>query len=228
MVTNLALILILVFLAAYILFLVIEVNIHERRLKTIPVRITVTGTRGKTSITRALGSILRESGKTVLAKTTGTEAKLILPDGSEEYFRTRKPANIIEQKRLVRRASKLKVDFLICEIMSIRPENHKTETFKLLKPHYTVIANLYPDHLDVGEEGRMGALYANDIFPGSKVIMHQEELDDELSKCIKERNAELILLPGASSPAGNLDLVRRVSGMLGSPLDAIEKGIDNK
>ena len=48
---------------------------------SIPLRVSISGTRGKTTLVRALASVLRESGRTVLAKTTGTQALMILPDG---------------------------------------------------------------------------------------------------------------------------------------------------
>ena len=47
----------------------------------IPIRIHVHGTRGKTSCVRLIARLLRDSGLTVLAKTTGDAPELITPDG---------------------------------------------------------------------------------------------------------------------------------------------------
>ena len=56
---------------------------HRRHLRAIPVRIHVAGTRGKSTTTRLIAAGLRAGGLRVVAKTTGTEPRLIYPDGSE-------------------------------------------------------------------------------------------------------------------------------------------------
>src|SRR2546426_6775143 len=81
-----------------------ETRRHQRTLARIPVRVHVNGTRGKSSVTRLIAAGLRASGSRVFAKTTGTLARMILPDGSErDVYRVGRP-NIIEQTRIVRRA----------------------------------------------------------------------------------------------------------------------------
>jgi len=62
-----------------VVLLIIESSQHHKRLSSIPLRISVSGTRGKTSVVRILARILQESGKVVLAKTTGTEGKIYSP-----------------------------------------------------------------------------------------------------------------------------------------------------
>ncbi|NLA53820.1 MAG: hypothetical protein GX858_05635 [Clostridiales bacterium] len=52
----------------------------------IPLRILVNGTRGKTSVTRLVASALNEAGLMTYAKTTGSDAKWIMPDGSEKSY----------------------------------------------------------------------------------------------------------------------------------------------
>jgi poly-gamma-glutamate synthase PgsB/CapB len=190
--TLLATGIVLTFITIFLLFLIIEVICHNRRLNSIPTRISITGTRGKTTVTRLLASILRESGHIVLAKTTGTEAKYILPDGSEQSIKRVGAPNILEQKKLIRKASVLKVDFLISEIMSIQPENHRTETQKLLKPNYTIITNFYPDHLDAAPDKNMALLYANDIHNNSTVIIDKDDIDQEFKKSISDKKAKII------------------------------------
>jgi UDP-N-acetylmuramyl tripeptide synthase len=56
---------------------------HRRNLRHIPIRIHVNGTRGKSSVARLIAGGLRAGGIATCAKTTGTEAAMILPDGSE-------------------------------------------------------------------------------------------------------------------------------------------------
>ncbi len=59
---------------------------HRRTLRAIPVRIHVAGTRGKSTTTRLIAAALRASGRRVVAKTTGSEPRLILPDGRDEVL----------------------------------------------------------------------------------------------------------------------------------------------
>ena len=56
------------------LFLTFERLLLEQRLRKIPLRISVTGTRGKSAVVRMLASVLREDGRRVVAKTTGAQA----------------------------------------------------------------------------------------------------------------------------------------------------------
>src|SRR5436190_20852696 len=59
---------------------------HRRTLRTIPVRIHVAGTRGKSTTTRLIAAALRAGGRCVVAKTTGAEPRLILPDGRDQMW----------------------------------------------------------------------------------------------------------------------------------------------
>ena len=77
---------------------VVELARHRKRLEAIPVRVHVNGTRGKSSVTRLIAAGMRSGGVTTCAKTTGTLARMILPDGRElPVFRPAK-ANVIEQR----------------------------------------------------------------------------------------------------------------------------------
>jgi len=78
-----------------------EFVLHRRALFKIPIRIHVNGTRGKSSVTRLVAAGLRAAGVKTCAKTTGTLARMILPDGSELPIYRPAGANIIEQKRIV-------------------------------------------------------------------------------------------------------------------------------
>lgn len=128
---------------------------HRRRLKRIPTRVHVAGTRGKSSVTRLIAAGLRAGGRRCAAKTTGTLARMILPDAREvPIFRPRGP-NIVEQTRVVALAESLGVDALVIECMALQPELHWLSENKLVRATHGVITNVRADHLDVmgpGEE----------------------------------------------------------------------------
>jgi len=129
------------------LYLLGELFIVKRDRGRLPLRIAVTGTRGKSSLTRLLAACLKEAGFKVLAKTTGSRAVIIFPDGQQEEIRRSGSATILEQKSLLKIGAELKVDSLVCELMSINPESAFIESVRLLKPHILVITNVRPDHL---------------------------------------------------------------------------------
>lgn len=178
----------------YIAYLLLESVLYFRRVKKIQLRITVSGTRGKTSIVRTLASVFRSNNITVLAKTTGSEAKYILPDGSEEAVKRWGKTSILEQKEFIKKAVKLKADCVISEIMSIHPECHLIETHQLLKPGFTIISNLRADHIHVAGESieEVSRYFLNDVFPESTVFMNENEINEYITEGIREKNTELI------------------------------------
>jgi poly-gamma-glutamate synthase PgsB/CapB len=126
-----------------------EVRRHERNLRRVPIRVHVNGTRGKSSVTRLIAAGLRAGGLRTLAKTTGTMARLIRPDGSEvDVYRVGKP-NIIEQTRIVRRAVEYEAEALVIECMAVLPELQPITELRLVKSTVGVITNCRADHLDV-------------------------------------------------------------------------------
>jgi poly-gamma-glutamate synthase PgsB/CapB len=126
-----------------------EVRRHERNLRRVPIRIHVNGTRGKSSVTRLIAAGLRAGGIRTMAKTTGTMARLIRPDGSEvDVFRIGRP-NIIEQTRIVRRAVEASSQALVIECMAVLPELQPLTELRLIQSTVGVITNCRADHLDV-------------------------------------------------------------------------------
>src|SRR5215510_904106 len=100
----------------------VEGLLHRRNLARIPIRIHVNGTRGKSSVTRLIAAGLREGGLVTCAKTTGTLARMILPNGREVPIFRPAGANVIEQKRIVAAAAAHGADALVIECMALQPE----------------------------------------------------------------------------------------------------------
>ena len=142
---------IFIFSTIFLIWGIVEQINHQKRVKKVPIRIHVNGTRGKSTTTRLIAAGLREAGFKVLAKTTGTLPRLILEDGNEIPVRRKGNANIIEQLKIFKEAAKRKVNVLVVECMAIKPELQWVSEHKMVKSTIGVITNVHEDHLeDIG------------------------------------------------------------------------------
>ncbi|MFI7576164.1 poly-gamma-glutamate synthase PgsB [Micromonospora sp. NPDC049497] len=127
---------------------VVEQRNHYRNLTRIPNRVLINGIRGKSSITRLCAGALRGGGRTVVAKTTGTAARFIFPDATEEpVHRKFGIANVVEQIGIVRRAAVYHPDALVIECMAVMPALQETNQSKLIRSNIGVLCNVREDHL---------------------------------------------------------------------------------
>ncbi len=134
--------------AALLVAGVVEQRRHHRTLFSIPDRVVVNGIRGKSSITRLCAGALRGGGLVTVAKTTGSAARFITPDGEEEpIYRKFGLANIVEQIGIVRRAAAHRPDVLVIECMAVLPDLQEVNERKLIRSTVCVISNVREDHL---------------------------------------------------------------------------------
>ncbi len=225
-------------LICFFLFLLWERIALDRARRRIPLRIAVTGTRGKSSVVRLLASVLKEGGRTVIAKTTGSQAVILLPDGGQIELDRSVPPSILEQKQLIHKAARLKADCLVSEVMSLRPENHYVESHHLLRPDLVAITNVRRDHTEVmGEtEAQIASVLSLDICRRSQVFLPARE--DCASFRAEASRCDAVLMPVQSGSSAkllreahdlsrvefsdNLDLVCAIAGHLGvDPQDII-------
>ena len=139
----------IIILSLILIYLIVERIRHDRRLQRIPIRIHVNGTRGKSDVVRLIAAALRRSGIRTLAKTTGTMAVLILPDGREEIICRQSPANILEQMDVVKRTAGLKAEALVVECMALDPVLQFVSETAMIRSTVGVITNVRPDHHEV-------------------------------------------------------------------------------
>ena len=158
---------------------VVEKWRHRRNLASIPIRVLVNGTRGKTSVTRLIAAVLREAQVPTWAKTTGTQAAWILPDGSEREYRKNRPVNIREQIPFIRAAKRDGAQAVVIECMALHPENQKMMGMELVRPTIQVMTNARVDHVsEIGAtEGETVATLALSIFPEAKVVADDARFD---------------------------------------------------
>lgn len=139
-----------IFGLSIILFLlgITEYILHLRNVRRIALRVHVNGTRGKSTTARLIAGGLRAAGFRVLAKTTGSSARLILEDGTELQITRRGIPRIIEQARIMSIARKRTIDVLVMECMAIAPEIQWVAEHRLVRSHIGVITNVRLDHAD--------------------------------------------------------------------------------
>ncbi len=201
------LIIILLAVIIFLLYLIHERILLTNRVNSIPLRICVTGTRGKSSVVRLFASILREDGRQVLAKTTGAQAQILLPDGKEIDIPRRGQVTVMEQKNVLKKAEDAGADCIVAEIMSIHPENHYIEAQQILKPNIVAITNVRRDHTDaMGKtEEEMTSVFCLDIPAKAKVFIPEKESRPLLLTAVQKAGGELIKIrEGVSSPLLNL------------------------
>lgn len=186
-------------LAALLLYLFAEKLLLERRLRKIRLRVCVTGTRGKSSVTRLIASVLREARYKTLAKTTGSKPVLILSDGTEKEIRRAGRASILEQKKVLRKAAESRAEAAVIEMMSIKAECLRAESEKLLKPHVLIITNVRLDHLeDMGRtKPEIAKSMAAAISGGSTVLVPEEELHPIFVEAAERAGSRIVRIPKA-------------------------------
>ncbi len=192
------------FLCLILIYLAVERIRHERRLRRIPLRIHVNGTRGKSNVTRLIAAALRRSGIRTLAKTTGILPKLILPDGSEETIRRRSPANILEQMRIVKRADQLNAHAIVVECMALDPALQFISEAAMIRSTVGVITNVRPDHFEV-----MGgclddvAEALSQSIPAGGILVTGDRRYYPLFSDVASRRGSRAVLAGNSGPGGD-------------------------
>lgn len=174
-----------------------ELAMHRRRLRSIPIRVHVNGTRGKSSVTRLIAAGLRRGGIRTCAKTTGTLARMILPDATELPIYRPSGPNIIEQRRIVALAAAYEAEALVIECMALQPALQSLCELKLIESTHGVVTNARPDHLEVmgpGPRDVARALAGTTPVRG-KLFLADEDHRDVFERAAGDRGSELIVTP---------------------------------
>jgi poly-gamma-glutamate synthase PgsB/CapB len=224
--------------------LVREYFTNSKMVNKIPIRIHVTGIRGKSTTTRLIGAALRHSGLRVITKTTGKAARLIDEKAVEHRIREHQELpNLREQPRIISRvAANGDVDAIVFECMSIRPKNMIAES-KFVKPTISVITNVRADHLDVmGPTLEDVAWTLSGVIPvNASLVTAEKKYLPIIHKRAVERNAKIIAVDERSVSEEllskfpymvfkeNIAITLAVCGLLGiPPKDAIDGMLEAK
>ena len=188
-----------VFIVLLIVFIIIsiygliEFALHQKRINSIPIRIHVNGTRGKSSVTRLIGAALREGGIKTITKVTGTYPRLILENGCEVGIYRKSEANIIEQLSIIKFASNRKAHAIVMECMAVQPQYQWITEAKMLHSTIGVITNVRLDHIDVMGYTlpEIAEALGNTIPKNQNLFTAEKEHFNKLKEISRKRNSTI-------------------------------------
>ena len=182
----------------------LEFRYHQLVLSSIPIRIHVNGTRGKSSVTRLIAAGLRAGGKRTFAKTTGTAPRVIDSKGIDRIIHRLRRPSIGEQVRLLKYFSSEKPDVVVMECMAVQPQYQWISEHQMVKSHIGVITNARPDHLDEMGPTEVDVVKSlcNSIPVGGTLVTAEDKHKDILQS-VAERNRSEIFFSDESSVSEN-------------------------
>ncbi len=178
----------LVMIVAAAIVGLIEFVRHQKRIYSIPIRIHINGTRGKSSVTRLVGAGLRAGGISTITKVTGTFPRLIIEDGTETYIHRKSDANIIEQLSIVKYAAQRNAKALVMECMALQPQYQWITEHRMIHSNLSVMTNVRMDHVDVmGHTLPEIAETMGATIPKNEHLFSSEDVIPELLKKIADK-----------------------------------------
>jgi len=182
----------------------LEFRYHQLVLSSIPIRIHVNGTRGKSSVTRLIAAGLRAGGKRTFAKTTGTAPRVIDSKGIDRIIHRLRRPSIGEQVRLLKYFSSEKPDVVVMECMAVQPQYQWISEHQMVKSHIGVITNARPDHLDEMGPTEVDVVKSlcNSIPVGGTLVTAEHKHKDILQS-VADRNKSEIFFSDESTVSEN-------------------------
>ena len=194
----------------YLFFLVAErvlLKAARRRLKLV---IHVNGTRGKSTVTRMIHALLLEAGYRAWGKTTGTEPRLLLPDGGERLIRRLGPANVREQRNMLLAAVRGGADALVFECNAVRPELQLVSS-AFLDPDLLVLTNARLDHRAEQGDADAAALSFAATIPAGRAVASSDMVRRDLWEAEAARKAACFVFVDPQEGEGLDDLPENVA-----------------
>jgi len=211
----------------------IEFQLHNRSLSSIPLRIHVNGTRGKSSVTRLVAAGLREGGLKTFAKTTGTAPRVIDSEGKDRIIHRLRLPSIGEQVRLLRYFASEKPDAVVIECMAVQPQYQWIAEHQMIKSHIGVITNVRPDHLEeMGPTEEDVAYSLCNTIPNEALLITAEDQKPDILKAVaKQNNSQVVCSDPTSVSQKEIDLFTYIEhrSNVAIAIDVCEKaGIDRQ
>ncbi|MEO0804143.1 MAG: poly-gamma-glutamate synthase PgsB [Cyanobacteria bacterium J06642_2] len=111
-------------------------------------RVHVNGIRGKSTVTRYVSAVFRAAGYRTFGKTTGTAARVILPDGEDFDFGRKGLPDVNEQVTLLKQFMQQNAEAVVMECMAVNPLYAQWLEEKVMQAHIGIITNVRLDHTD--------------------------------------------------------------------------------
>ena len=206
--------------------------LRDRARAAVPIRVHVNGTRGKSTVTRLIAAALRAHGVPTLARVTGTEARLLLPDGTERPVRRLGPANVREELRFLLLARRLGVKAAVVECMAIRPDLQHAAEREMVDGTIGVVTNVRTDHTEAMGAGlaEIAASLAATVPRGGVLVLGTPDF----AELFRERADSLgtrVVVAGPPSGAGtpwleeDVATALAVTRLLGVPDDVARRAM---
>jgi len=182
---------------------------HTDLLESIPIRIHVDGSRGKTGTCRLVGAALAANGMRVLVKTTGKIPALIDASGKDSVINRSglHAANLREQKDIIALAAEQHAQAIVIECMAVDPELRRVSERSMIRATIAVITNVRRDHLEViGPDLGTAARNLAEVIPeGGTVVTAEERLLPVMRKEAERRGARIVSVDPHTVSDGLLD-----------------------
>lgn len=177
-------------------------SVVPTELDQLDVRVHVNGIRGKSSVTRLVAGVLREGGFVTVAKTTGSAARVIGPQGEETPIRRLGAATINEQIDIVKEHVRQDVEALVIECMAVRPLYQQYSQDYMVRSDITVITNVREDHQEeMGETLEEIADSMSVTIPHGGILITAEDrphLRERLRRNAEARGSRMVYADASS------------------------------
>lgn len=176
---------------------IVEYRGHQRRVRRIPIRIHVNGSRGKSSVTRLIAAGLRAGGIRTYGKTTGTSPRVIDPHGLEIPIQRIRGASIGEQVKIFRYFDRKKPQAVVIECMAIQPAYQWLSEQQMLHSTIGVITNVRPDHIREMGPGmkQIGKSLSNSLPKNGVAYTSEQKILPKMQEVAEVRNTDLAAVP---------------------------------
>lgn len=162
-----------------------------------PVRVLVTGSRGKSSVVRLLFAALQSAGLEAYARITGVVPRQLGPGGVRRIERA--AGAHVEEMRWWLGQLPASAQAVVLENSAITPEFQGLAA-RWLKPDITVLTNTLPDHQESWGADAAGAacVLAAGVPRGGRVVLPASlERDAHLLGLLAQRRCDVIFAPVA-------------------------------
>jgi poly-gamma-glutamate synthase PgsB/CapB len=180
----------------------------EKARSLIRWRVHVNGIRGKSTTTRYIAAVFREQGYRTFGKTTGSAARILLPDGSESSIQRKGMANINEQVKILRQFSNEGAEAAVMECMAVNPVYGEWLEQKVMQSRIGVLTNIRLDHTDyLGETLEEIARALAKSIPRDGILITAEQdpkLQAILKQSAQERGTQVVIVDGRSIEPNSL------------------------